>query len=267
MLVPSAVLVVACLLVGMLPAQTVGPLLHIAARSILGAALPTYELAVWHGFTLPLMMSLVALSGGVLFYAGLARTGRTMAPTPLLSRWNAARIFDIANVALIRGAGRLTRVLFPSRLQPQLLLILCAALLAGCLPLYLHGLVMRDRRRSRRSIRCLRLLWLAGGTCAIGAALQAKFHRLAALIMVGGVGLVTCLTFAWFSAPDLALTQIAVEVVTLVLILLGIALAAEAARFRRAPPQIRCAPELGAPAICSSCGRRRWDAPHWRSLC
>ena len=40
--------------------------------------------------------------------------------------------------------------------------------------------------------------------------------------MVGGVGLVTCLTFAWFSAPDLALTQIAVEIVTLVLILLGL---------------------------------------------
>jgi multicomponent K+:H+ antiporter subunit A len=52
--------------------------------------------------------------------------------------------------------------------------------------------------------------------------MQAKFHRLAALIMVGGVGLVTCLTFAWLSAPDLALTQIAVEVVTLVLILLGL---------------------------------------------
>jgi multicomponent K+:H+ antiporter subunit A len=55
----------------------------------------------------------------------------------------------------------------------------------------------------------------AGGACAIGAALQAKFHRLVALILVGGVGLVTCLTFAWFSAPDLALTQIAVEAVTL----------------------------------------------------
>ena len=52
--------------------------------------------------------------------------------------------------------------------------------------------------------------------------MQAKFHRLAALIMAGGTGLVTCLTFAWFSAPDLALTQISVEIVTLVLILLGL---------------------------------------------
>ncbi|WP_154402938.1 hydrogenase subunit MbhD domain-containing protein, partial [Bordetella pertussis] len=29
----------------------------------------------------------------------------------------------------------------------------------------------------------------------------------------GGAGLITCLTFVWFSAPDLALTQLAVEVV------------------------------------------------------
>src|SRR5690606_38320517 len=55
-----------------------------------------------------------------------------------------------------------------------------------------------------------------------GAAHQAKFHRLAALIMLGGAGLVTCLTFAWFSAPDLALTQITVEVVTVVLLLFGL---------------------------------------------
>ena len=56
----------------------------------------------------------------------------------------------------------------------------------------------------------------------MGAATQAKYHRLAALIMVGTAGLITCLTFAWFSAPDLALTQIGVEVVTTVLLLLGL---------------------------------------------
>jgi multicomponent K+:H+ antiporter subunit A len=40
--------------------------------------------------------------------------------------------------------------------------------------------------------------------------------------MAGGAGLITCLTFAWFSAPDLALTQISVEVVTTVLLVLGL---------------------------------------------
>src|SRR5690606_38798890 len=66
------------------------------------------------------------------------------------------------------------------------------------------------------------LLWLIGGVCALGAASQAKFHRLRALAMLSVVGLVLCITFAWFSAPDLALTQLAVEVVTVVLFLLGL---------------------------------------------
>ena len=40
--------------------------------------------------------------------------------------------------------------------------------------------------------------------------------------MLGGSGLCMVLTFLWFSAPDLALTQLVVEVVTTVLILLGL---------------------------------------------
>lgn len=52
--------------------------------------------------------------------------------------------------------------------------------------------------------------------------MQAKYHRLAALTMAGAAGLITSLTFAWLSAPDLALTQLGVEVVTVVLILLGL---------------------------------------------
>jgi multicomponent K+:H+ antiporter subunit A len=66
------------------------------------------------------------------------------------------------------------------------------------------------------------LMWLIGIACALGAAAQAKFHRLAALMMLAGAGLVTCITYAWFSAPDLALTQLAVESVTTVLFLLGL---------------------------------------------
>ena len=42
------------------------------------------------------------------------------------------------------------------------------------------------------------------------------------LILLGGAGLVTCVSFVWLSAPDLALTQIVVETVTTVLLLLGL---------------------------------------------
>src|SRR5690606_177828 len=40
--------------------------------------------------------------------------------------------------------------------------------------------------------------------------------------MMGGAGLVSCLTFIWLSAPDLALTQLLVEIVTTALLLLGL---------------------------------------------
>ena len=66
------------------------------------------------------------------------------------------------------------------------------------------------------------MVWAVGIACALAAAYQAKFHRLAALILLGGAGLVTCVSFVWLSAPDLALTQLVVETVTTVLLLLGL---------------------------------------------
>lgn len=47
-------------------------------------------------------------------------------------------------------------------------------------------------------------------------------HRLVALILVGVIGLIISLGFIYLSAPDLALTQISVEVVTVVLLLLAL---------------------------------------------
>jgi multisubunit Na+/H+ antiporter MnhB subunit len=42
------------------------------------------------------------------------------------------------------------------------------------------------------------------------------------VVLIGIVGLVVSLTFMRFSAPDLALTQLSVEVVTIVLMLLAL---------------------------------------------
>jgi multicomponent K+:H+ antiporter subunit A len=48
--------------------------------------------------------------------------------------------------------------------------------------------------------------------------------RFQSVVLVGVVGLITSLTFVSLSAPDLALTQLAVEVVSTVLLLMGLAL-------------------------------------------
>jgi multicomponent K+:H+ antiporter subunit A len=220
MLVPSIVLVLACLLVGIFPQQTVGSVLAIAAGSVLGEV-PAYQLTLWHGWTVPLFMSFVALGGGLAFYAWLHSRRKSMSVMPLLSRIDAGRTFDRLNVIAIRGAGRLTRLLFSWRLQPQLFLIVITALAAGLLPLAIGGWSVGSAPSTALDPLFL-LLWFVGCAGALGAAANTKYHRFAALIMVGVAGLATVLTFAWFSAPDLALTQLVVETVTLILILLGL---------------------------------------------
>jgi len=221
MLVPSALLVVACLLVGILPARTIGPFLETSMLSILGADLPEYRLVVWHGFTAPLLLSLTASAAGISLYLFLLKRGAAMRRTPILSRIDASRLFDVGNVVVVRGAARIAHFFFTRRLQSQLLAIVGVALVAGVAAFGNVGWSAGDLPLHPVDPLFV-LLWVGGAACAVGAAQQAKFHRLAALIMLGGAGLVTCLTFAWFSAPDLALTQITVEVVTVVLLLLGL---------------------------------------------
>jgi multicomponent K+:H+ antiporter subunit A len=101
-----------------------------------------------------------------------------------------------------------------------MLLLVVLGVLAGSAALH-EGLDWGDRPRVPASTEIV-AFWLIGVVCAVAAAWHAKFHRLAALTMLAVVGLVVCLTFVWFSAPDLALTQLVVEVVTTVLFLLGL---------------------------------------------
>jgi multicomponent K+:H+ antiporter subunit A len=222
MLAPSALLVSACVLVGILPARTIGPFLDGAVRSLLGAQAPQFSLHVWHGLTLPLIMSAIALGGGIALYALLFRHRKgALAPPPFSRPIDARRSFKVSMVVLMRGADRLLNTLSTRRLQPQLALIVFATVAIAGFTALGYTATHADLHPTPMSAT-FALLWAIGAACAIGAATQAKYHRLAALIMSGAAGLITCLTFAWFSAPDLALTQIGVEVVTLVLMLLGL---------------------------------------------
>ncbi len=221
MLIPSAILVLTCLVVGIIPSITLGPFLHNATVAILGADTPQYDLRLWHGFNLPLAMSFLAMAGGVGLLWLLRHRHRTRpGKAPLIYRFDGRRTFESLLERLDTLASFLLDWTRSPRLQPQLMLIVLATFFVAMLPL-LRGAWLQPEISTPVN-PFFALMWLAGGACAIGAARQAKYHRAASLLMAGGAGLVTALTFAWLSAPDLALTQLAVEVVTMVLILLGL---------------------------------------------
>jgi multicomponent K+:H+ antiporter subunit A len=223
---PVECLVLLCIAVGVLPERAVGDVLAVAARAILGARMPAYDLAIWHGLNLPLLMSAAALAGGLVFYIYLRRRAnlRGRSKVPVLHRLKGAQAYESSMLALGVAAAWLLRWTGTRRLQPQFrvivaMMVLVPLLLARPLPALLPpapagfdpGLDLP-----------FALLWLIGAACAVAAAWKAKYHRLAALALVGGTGIVTSITFLWLSAPDLALTQLMVETVTTVLVLLGL---------------------------------------------
>jgi len=220
---PVEVLVLFCLIVGIVPSLSVGPLLHNGVEAVLGEQTPYYSLALWHGFNIPLLMSFVALGGGVLLYV-ILRTRFNLTyrdQVPLLYRFNGKQAYESTMLELRSSASRLEKLLGTRRLQPQLLLMILVGLGAAVAAAATAPQVWSALQPSDPHLP-FTLLWIIGGGCAVAAAWQAKYHRLASLSLVGGAGLVVCLTFLWLSAPDLALTQLMVETVTTILILLGL---------------------------------------------
>ncbi|ETS14855.1 hypothetical protein Q649_00252 [Bartonella quintana JK 73] len=224
MRLPMEFLVFICLAVGILPNFTIGPILDNAVVSVLGPMTTPYSLVVWHGFNTPLMMSFVALLGGGLLYAVGHRYFLSCDDgAPFFRHLKGPRIFERILVIISWKWARAVESALSTRcLQIQLhcIFFVCFAFVglllwwdgfisAGSLPLFPLDIPFLA-------------LWLVGGLCALLVAWQAKFHRFASLMLLGGAGLMTCATFLWLSAPDLAITQLVVEVVTVVLLLLGL---------------------------------------------
>ena len=220
---PVELLVLVCLLVGIMPAVTLGPTMNLAAQAVLGANLPYTDIAIWHGFNTALIMSFVALLGGVAIFAIFGRliSAGPEGP-PLIHRVRAIRLFEMGMTLVVRRLPeRAVAVAGTERLQPQLRLMVLVVVAVALAALW-GGLRQSPEALVTPFDPVFALMWVIGASCAVGAAYLAKYHRFAALVLLGGTGAVTCVTFAWLSAPDLAVTQLLVEIVTTVLLLLGL---------------------------------------------
>ncbi|HBK56868.1 MAG TPA: monovalent cation/H+ antiporter subunit A [Xanthomonadales bacterium] len=217
MRLPIEILVLLCLAVGIVPALTIGPVLAIAASGVLGGQVPDYSLAVWHGLNWPLAMSFAGVIGGIGLYFGLRRLldlhGVVVASLGRrLFRWNLRRLLDLAATI----GDRLDN----GSLQRYLLLMMLAVLTVAVAP-FLSGLRL-GLDGSGQSLPLLGALVWTIGIAATLATVHYRRQRLIALIVMGAVGLAVSLTFVLLSAPDLALTQLLVEMATIALMLLAL---------------------------------------------
>ncbi|WP_433539939.1 Na+/H+ antiporter subunit A [Streptosporangium sandarakinum] len=195
------------------------------------------HLALWSGAPVPLLLSAVALAAGALLFAAGdrgARAGR------LLRTIDSGRVYW----ALVRGtnrfAGQLTGVVQRGSL-PDYLMIAFATLAGIAAFALLHGPVT--------TAGPVVVLWKRAEQPIVGVLLAAtavlaplaRSHVVLALL-VGLTGYGTALLFLAHGSPDLAMTQLLVETLSLVafvLVLRRLPIVPEEEQRPRVPPAVR----------------------------
>ncbi|RZG73298.1 monovalent cation/H+ antiporter subunit A [Acinetobacter wuhouensis] len=222
---PAILLAILCILVGLLPALLVENIVNAGTKAT--TQLPQFEgvhLAIWHGFNLPLLMSAIALIGGVIFYFALAKGGRIreIDLDPSLGRLQGKLLFEdfLKNLLLI--SRKIKKKTETGSLQNYLLWILVFSVVLVATPFIGQNITTGTRELTHAPLVAIVLWLLLFSACWM----MLWFHheRIKAVLISGAVGLVVTMIFVTLSAPDLALTQITVDVVTTVLLLMSLSL-------------------------------------------
>ncbi|WP_419225035.1 monovalent cation/H+ antiporter subunit A [Acinetobacter sp. A2] len=222
---PATLLAILCILVGILPALLVEHIVNSTTRA--STQLLNFEgahLAIWHGFNVPLLMSAIALLGGIIFYFSLAKGGkiREIDLDPHLGQFQGKLLFESFLKHLLQVSRKIKRKTENGSLQSYLVWIIVFTVFIVATPLLNQGLSTGTRELTHAPLIAIVLWLLLFSACWM----MLWFHheRIKAVLISGAVGLVVTMIFVGLSAPDLAQTQITVDVVTTVLLLMSLSL-------------------------------------------
>ena len=232
LLAPSFVLVGVALAFGLLPMTIAGPLVAAATAAVTGTAGRDLDLALWHGINPALAMSVAAVAAGALL---LWRHPRLAGALAGRRAPDAKRMFDTAMDGIVGITRRASVAVHAGSLQRYLFVLFAVAVGLGIDGALTPGGVPGGERATLPATPVAIAAWFA----LVAATLTVVFthrQRFLALVFISVIGLVMALAFVHLSAPDLALTQIAVEVVTILLLLLALHL------MPKVPPRLSSIP-------------------------
>jgi len=211
-----ALLVVLVVVIGVLP-HLAEPLVRTAAAAVIGGDLPDFHLKLWHGVTPALAMSGAAIVGGfilLLLHAPLSRAWNA-APRP-----DAKAMFDRVLAWTVALSRRITESTHDGSMTRYLAIFVSSTTVIAYLAWSSSGLPLPTR-----TLMPVPPLVFVGWVLLLVAALSVVLlhrQRFLALIVISIIGLMISVGFVYLSAPDLALTQISVETVTIMLLLLAL---------------------------------------------
>jgi multicomponent Na+:H+ antiporter subunit A len=207
-----ALLVAGALALGFFPHTLAGGLVGAAARSANAGYDAHVHLALWHGVTPMLVSSLVAVAGGLALWFFWWQRREPAAPVLI-----ADRVYGAFLAGLENGARRLTES-YMSGLIWRYVTVPLALVAGGLVAVAVAGgLSAPPAWSAAEPDPGALVLGLGIAMAALGTAIAKP--RLAAILSLGATGYLLALQFSVLGAPDLALTQLMVETVSVVLFL------------------------------------------------
>lgn len=215
---PPAILVVLVVAIGVAPFLAES-FIKVVTASVLGdaAELPKAYFKIWHGLVPALYMSMIAVVGGLLML---------LIFKPALGVWDKAarpeakHIFDAVIASAVSLARRIIAPLHDGAFTRYAAIMAVTVVAVGY-----HAWATGTVGAPTRSVQPANFVQIAGWLMLVAATcglVVLHRNRLLSLILIGIVGLVVSVGFVFFSAPDLAMTQLTVEVVTIILLLLAL---------------------------------------------
>ncbi|MEM1116723.1 MAG: putative monovalent cation/H+ antiporter subunit A [Bacteroidota bacterium] len=218
MWIGPVVLAGAGLLFGLFPSILPRPLVASAIEATLGADVSDVKLALWYGLGTALYLSVLTVALGVLAYWQWDRVRGALTRLDPLARVGPERGYVAALDGMLAVAGWQTRQLQTGSLRGYLVwLVLALVALPGA------ALLLRAEPFAATPSwgEVLPHEWALAGLVVAGAGVTALSRsRMLAVAALGAVGFSVALLFLGLGAPDLAMTQMLVETLIVVIILL-----------------------------------------------
>ncbi|MFK7877905.1 MAG: monovalent cation/H+ antiporter subunit A [Paracoccaceae bacterium] len=215
---PPAILVSLVVVIGVAPFLA-EPFVKLVTGSLLGTAadVPKNYFKIWHGLVPALYMSIIAVVGGLVLL---------MIFKPLLRAWDATPRPEAKPIfeALVEAVATMARSLIQGPHNgafTRYALIAFIVIVGAGAYAWLSGTLGAPTRAPQTA----GLVPIAGWAMLVAATaglVMMHRNRFLALILIGIVGLMVSIGFVYLSAPDLAMTQFTVEVVTIILLLLAL---------------------------------------------
>jgi multicomponent K+:H+ antiporter subunit A len=210
-----ALLTVLVIIIGVAPFLAEG-VVTAAANAVTGADLHPH-LKIWHGVTPALWMSIAAVVGGAILLSQHRLLEKVWLAQP---RPEAKAIFDRLVAGIVAAARAITEVSHNGAISRYLAIFTVTSVGLGWIAYSSSGL-----SAPTRGLLPVPPVVAVGWIMLIVATISVvtmHHYRFRALVMIGIIGLSISAGFAYLSAPDLALTQISVETVTIMLLLLAL---------------------------------------------